>query len=44
MIALCDKVLAEDIEFTPYFRSFDEQAYVAQLGQATMVFTLSRVK
>ena len=44
MIALCDKVLAEDIEFTSYPINFDEPAYTASYGQATMVFTLSRVK
>lgn len=44
MIVLCDKILGEEIEFVPYFRSFNEPAYTASYGQASMVFTLSRVK
>jgi glyoxylase-like metal-dependent hydrolase (beta-lactamase superfamily II)/dienelactone hydrolase len=44
MITLCDLVLNEEVPFEPYFRSFDEPAYVATYGQATLVFTPSRVK
>lgn len=45
MIALVDGLLAGEIPYQPYtLRAFDEPAFSATLGQATVVFTESRLK
>ena len=46
MIALCEKLLKDEVEFQPFGipgRNFGEPAYTARLGQATMVFKRSGV-
>ena len=45
MITLVDKLMAEEIAFTPFtMRAFDEPAFTASFGQASFVFTESRLK
>ncbi len=44
LIALCDQILQEEVEYKPYFRSFEKPAYVSQYGQATIVFTEDSLK
>ena len=45
MITLVDKLMAEEIAFTPFtMRAFDEPAFTASFGQASIVFTESRLK
>ena len=44
LITLCDMILNEEVEFAPYFRSFDKQAYAASYGQASIVFTEDSLK
>ncbi len=45
MITLVDRLLMGDIAYTPFgMRAFDEPAFTASYGQATIVFTESRLK
>lgn len=45
MIELVDQLLAGDVAYEPFtMRAFDEPAFTAKFGQATIVFTESRLK
>ena len=45
MITLVDRLLNGDVAYTPFgMRAFDEPAFTASYGQATIVFTESRLK
>ena len=45
MITICKKLLAEEIEFAKYpIGNFGKPAFVANYGQASLVFTEDRIK
>ena len=45
MITLVDRLLNGDVAYTPFgMRAFDQPAFTASYGQATIVFTEDRLK